>query len=317
LKPSPKIAVCNDLVMGSMGEKVWWEILLESLPGSIGIDIRNVGETGDYAENACNYIRNHYPEITVIIQNATFIGTIDKNRYTIAFLQDDLRSMGRSSEQQENNLRTARKVVSNSLRTARSYPEFKFEIIPIGVNSDLFKPLPKTAVRREMGFGEEIIGIFVGDFSEVKGWSKIYACLNYFQDITWILVSKYDESFSAPNTQVYNRISQELLAKLLNCADFYIVGSPVGTKCLSAIEASLCDIPVIMHNIGIFEDFTPEERATIGIFGPDFVSAIKELKNHHFTPRDTILAKKLTINDTLDQWKLLLAKIFVEIERGY
>jgi hypothetical protein len=316
LKSPVKIAICNDLITGSMGEKVLWDFLIESLPSSIGIDIHKAGSTGNYAENARNYINQHHSDVEVIIQNATFIDIVDNGRYTIAFLQDDLHSMGRPSEQQEKNLKAANKLVTTSRRLAKSYSDFRFEIIPVGADSDLFMPVPKAEIRRELGFGNETIAIFVGDFSEVKGWSKIYACLNYFPEISWILVSKYYESYTAPNVRVYNRIPQELLVQLLNCADFYISGSPVGTACLSAIEACLCNIPVIMHNIGIFEDFTPEERATVGIFGPDFVAAIKEIKNHSFTPRDTILSKKLTISNTMDNWRLLLAQTVVEIERG-
>jgi len=80
-----KVAVCNDLVTGSMGEKVLWNFLLEALPASVGIDMYLAGSQGDYAANARDYIQAHYPEVEVIIQNATFINTVDQSRYTIAF----------------------------------------------------------------------------------------------------------------------------------------------------------------------------------------------------------------------------------------
>lgn len=307
------VAVCNDLVTGSMGEKVLWNFLLESLPSSVGIDMRSVGAQGDYAANANIYITQHYPEVEVLIQNATFISTVDQFRYTIAFLQDDLRSMGRANAQQEENLRRASKRVTNSLQTALSYPEYEFEIIPVGVDLELFKPLNKGEVRQELGFGPGRIGIFVGDFSEVKGWSKVRACIERHPEIAWILVSKSEETYTSSNVCVFNRIPQTLLAKLLNCADFFIIGSPVETQCLAAIEACLCDVPVVMPEVGIFKDFSEEERAECGIFGEDFEAALQALPNRSFSPRRVMIEKKLSTQDSMQKWHQLLTTVFQEL----
>ena len=308
-----KVAVCNDLVTGSMGEKVLWNFLLEALPASVGVDMYLAGTQGDYAANARNYIQAHHPEVEVIIQNATFINTVDPSRYTIAFLQDNLRSMGWASAQQEENLRRASKLVTNSLQTALSYPEFEFEIIPVGVDLELFKPLDKGEVRKELGFASGRTGIFVGDFSEVKGWSKVRACIERHPEITWILVSKTEGTFAAPNVRVYNRIAQTLLTKLLNCADFFIIGSPVETQCLAAIEACLCDVPVVMRQVGIFKDFNDEERTECGIFGEDFEAALQELPNRVFSPRRVMIDKKLSTQDSMQKWYHLLTDVSQEL----
>ncbi|MCK5343273.1 MAG: glycosyltransferase, partial [Candidatus Heimdallarchaeota archaeon] len=296
-----------------MGEKVLWDFLLESLPGSVGVDTRLVGKKGEYSKNAREYINHTHPNIQVVIQNASFIRTVDETRYTIAFLQDDLRAMKQKSNIQEQNLWLAKKLVTNSIITALSYPEYDFELISVGVDSNLFVPMDKFEVRKEHGFKDERIGIFVGNFSEVKGWSKVRECIEQFPEIKWILVSKYDESFSAPNVQVYNRISQQTLVKLLNCADFFIIGSPVETQCLAAIEACLCNVPVIMQDVGIFTQFSEEEHSKTGIFGGDFISAIREIQDHTFSPRQVIIDKKLTVNDSMQKWNQLLNNIFQEL----
>jgi len=309
----PIVAVCNDLVTGTMGEKVLWDFLLESLPASVGIDTRIVGGGANFSKRVREYVTAHHPEIRVVIQNASFMGIVDENRYTIVFLQDNLRAMGRVSDEQEMNLRLARKRVTNSVVTALSYPEYDFEIIPVGVDSNLFKPMNKAEVRKEFGFGTETIGIFVGNFSEVKGWSKVRECIKQFPEILWILVSKFDETFSAPNVRVFNRIPQELLVRLYNCADFFIIGSPSETQCLAAIEACLCNIPVVMHNIGIFRELTEEQRSKTGLFGEDFVSAIKELPHRTFSPRQVVIDKKLTLQYSMQKWKHLLLRVFQEL----
>jgi glycosyltransferase involved in cell wall biosynthesis len=308
-----KIAVCNDIVTGSMGEKVLWDFLLESLPASIGVDTRLMGKSGEYSNNARDYINRTHPNIKLIIQNATFIRTVDETRYTVAFLQDDLRAMNMPSKIQEHNIWSAKKLITNSITTALSYPEYDFEIIPVGVDSTLFSPMNKEKMRKEFGFNNEKIGIFVGNFSEVKGWSKVCECIEKFPEIKWILVSKYEESFTAPNVKVYNKIPQQTLAKLLNCADFFIIGSPVETQCLAAIEACLCDVPVIMQNVGIFTQFSEEERSKVGIFGGDFLSAIQGLQDCVFTPRKVILNRKLTVHDSMQLWNQSMTRIFQEL----
>jgi glycosyltransferase involved in cell wall biosynthesis len=304
-----KVAICNDLVTGSMGEKVLWNYLLESIPCSVGVDIRVVGETGNYAANTREYLHVYHPDTRMIIQNATFIDYVDETRFTIIFLQDNLRAMGCPSLQQEYNLRHAGIRVANSLSTAQSYLEYEFEIIPIGVDADLFRPMPRKLLRDELGFGSEPIGIFVGNFSEVKGWSKIVTCINQYPAVTWILVSKYSESYHAPNVRVYNRIPQQFLAKLLNCANFFILGSPVETQCLAAIEACLCNIPILMPKVGIFREFSAAEQNEVGIFTEDLIPAVTAVKDRGFNPRKIILSRKLTVTDAMEKWRRLLNRV--------
>ncbi|MGC7871584.1 glycosyltransferase family 2 protein [Desulfosporosinus sp. SYSU MS00001] len=130
-----KIAVCNDLSLGSMQEKVFWTALQKSLPASVDVHQQITGLKGNYTDNSRNYINQHHPEVEVILQNATFINTIDKSRYTIAFLQDNVRSQNIDNEQQEENLRRADRLVTNSIQTALAYPEYDFEIISDGVDA--------------------------------------------------------------------------------------------------------------------------------------------------------------------------------------
>ena len=313
LSETPKVAVCNDLVTGSMGERVLWNFMLEALPGSVGIDTRVIGKSGDYAKNARTYIKRHYPDVKVIIQNASFINTVDESVYTISFLQDNLRTMNCPVEQQERNLQKARKLVANSVHTSLAYPEYEFEIIPVGVDSSLFRPANKSQIRSELGLEPGRVGIFVGDFSEVKGWSKVRECIDHFTEITWLIVSKGAGSYNAPNAHVFTRIPQEFLVKLLNAADFFIIGSPIETQCLAAVEACLCNIPVIMRNVGVFRELSITEKAQVGIFGEDFISAVRIIPERSFSPRQVMIDKKLTVRDSMDRWSKLLEGVFQEI----
>jgi glycosyltransferase involved in cell wall biosynthesis len=309
----PAVAVCNDLVTGTMGERVLWDFLLESLPSTVGIDSRIVGTKGPFADLARDFIREQQPDVAVIVQNASFIELVNPERYTIAFLQDNLRAMGRDSSQQERNLAGASMAVTNSVLTAMAYPEFDFELIPVGVDAELFHPMNKLDCRAQLGLGMERVGIFVGAFDEVKGWPAVQECIAAFPEITWILVTKKAESYEAPNVRTFSRVPQEALVTLLNAADFFILGSPVETQCLAAIEACLCDVPIVMRNTGVFNELTDEERERAGVFGDDLVAGVRMVATKTFDPRDLAISKRWTVADSVRSWSLLLEKAMQEV----
>ncbi|MFZ5947817.1 MAG: glycosyltransferase [Stygiobacter sp.] len=311
-----RVIICNDYLSGRMGERTMWNFLLSNLPNSVGVDKDSLNADKDFEKEAKLYIKKNYPESDVIIQNATFMDLIDRDRFNILYLQDNLRAMGRKSLQQEANLKQADILVTNSNITAASYPEYNFEIIPIGIDDNLFKPMDKKYVRKEFDIPNQSVGIFVGDFSEVKGWSKVKSLIENHDEIFWIIVSKDENTYERKNTKVFNRISQEKLVKLLNCADFFILGSPVETQCLSALEACFCNLPIIMNNTGIFADFSDEEKEKIGYFGEDFEAGLKKVLNQQFSPREIMYQKNLTIYGMVEKWKKLISKARLNSEQN-
>lgn len=305
------IAICNDICGGVMGEKVLWNNLLDGVPATYALDMSILGRAS-FESRARSTIDKEYPSTKLVIQNATFIDRIHPGIYTICFLQDDLRRMGKSSVQQEINLKYADKLVTNSIQTSMSYPEYEFEIIPVGVDSELFSPSSKSLLRSKYGLNTERVGIFVGSLSEVKGWSKVKKCIDHFKNITWIVVSKYDEKYEASNVKMYNRIQQTLLAELLNCSDFFVIGSPVETQCLAAIEANLCNVPVAMPLVGIYKDFNDQERSSVGVFKDDLIEAVTQVLANKFNPRLTILEKGLTVKNGVEKWKIIIEDAYSE-----
>jgi hypothetical protein len=308
-----EIAICNDLTMGTMGERVLWNFLLEGLPGSYPLDYKITSSNyKSFPQNACKYIGKYRSSTRVIVQNGTFIKKISDKLPTIAFVQDDLRSMNRVSIEQEAVLKSSQIVVANSVATAVSYSELDPEIIPIGIDSELFRPLNKAKLRKKYNYADsDKIGIFVGDFSLVKGWNEVKSCVLARRDIKWILVTKKDEIFEAENAIVFNKISQKKLAELLSLSDFFILGSPVETQCLAALEACLCDTPVLMHKVGIFNEFSSEELAKVGIFSDSLCKNIDRVLSGKFTAREVILKKGFTIANTVWLWRKLVEKLIL------
>lgn len=70
--------------------------------------------------------------------------------------------MGRTSTQQEMNLKLADRIVTNSIQTSLSYKEYPCDIISVGIDTDLFRPLNRAELRKKYGFPQDkTIGIFV------------------------------------------------------------------------------------------------------------------------------------------------------------
>ena len=318
LKNENVLIICNDYITGRNNEKVLWNYLIELSPNNYGVDMDNVRPSCRdlFESEASQYIREKYPDTAIVLQNASFMGNITTNAFKICYLQDNFRKMGYDLGQQETNLRNSDCIIANSLSIAESYADYNCEIVPIGVDEEVFRPLNKMEMKIKHQLAKySKIGIFVGEFTEIKGWPLIRCLIKKHHEIYFIIVSKsLQDHHNTNNSRTYNKISHAMLAELLNCADFFILGSPIETLCLAAVEACLCNIPVIMHNTGIFYEFTDEEKQNVGIITDDFESALHEIYNRNFNPRETIIKKELTTKSVMNKWRQVLSRIQLNID---
>lgn|GEM_PF-1188201 len=304
------IALVNDILGGCLGErKVFWNHLLDAFPGMEGVEWSKVG-CASFEEKARRFIDKVFDgQPALVVQNATFLSRVAPDLPTIAFLQDNLRAMGRRDPRQENLLADATLVVANSELTAASYPEFHCRVIPIGVDESLFRPLgdrPVWRARHGIPLGVPV-GIFVGAFNDVKGWPQIQSVIQDHPGIYFILVTKHEENFSSPNARTFQKVDQQTLVELHACADFFILGSPVETQCLAALEASFCGLPVVMNNTGIYMDFP--DREALGFFGLPFQEAIPKVLAATWNTRSVILQKGLSVADMVAKWRVLFQEV--------
>jgi glycosyltransferase involved in cell wall biosynthesis len=298
-----QVILINDILTGCMGEKVLWNYLLEGVPNIYGIELNKT-------KNINKFIEDNFSKNAIILQNATFIPKIDNTRTTVAFLQDNLRNfkvIKDSGVIQQQTLKSSDYIVFNSKEISNSYKEFTGPIIPIGIDSDLFGIKDKQQLRAKYGKPNKKTGIFVGNFSPVKGWENVSSIINKYNGINFILVSKDIESYNKTNTFCYNRVDQTTLSELLNCADFFILGSPVETQCLAALEAGFCGLPVIMKKTGIFMDW--DDRHLMGKFNNNLEDSLLSLNISSYDTRTYLLNKDLSIKSMINKWINFLRSI--------
>jgi glycosyltransferase involved in cell wall biosynthesis len=305
-----KIILVNDYLHGLMGERVLWDFMLEGIPNLIKVDLQVLKTCPEinnlhipFSQKVSLYIEKYHSDYKAIIQNGSYFGLIPSKKPRIAIIQDNLRKMGRRSRIQEYNFKNAEYIVTNSNEVDKYYNERSSFQITLGVDNKLFTVLNKNELRKKYNIDStwKKIGIFVGAMNSVKGWSRILNIIDTHKDIYWIVVSKHNENLKRDNIAVYNKIDQNKLCELYNCADFFIIGSPSETQCLAAIEACLCNIPIIMRNTGFVTNLTAEEKKQIGFVGGNLEEYVEMIKYQTFIPREIVM-KYYSIDDMCKKW---------------
>ena len=272
--------IINHNLRGTVSnERMFWEVLIENIPNSKGIDFDSLTVP----------IKEKLDELKPdwIIQNA-LLGKISDYK-TISFLQDPYiemikkcqpmslywRARLRGRQTMQDKLKKQKESLENSIRVTNSnymsdmYSELgDFTVIPLGVNSELFHPMDKIQTRKKYNIPKDkTVKIFVGSQHPVKGFDKIIRMINESPNVFWILVLKDKKIPDGHNYKVFVKISQKILSELYNCADICVSRSVTESFGLALVEAMFCNIPVDVPKIGIFWDWDPDiENARVEAF---------------------------------------------------
>lgn len=275
-----KVLLINEHIYGAVSnEETFWSVLPKRIDNCEAVALK------DLKGSVVDKVISVRPEIVVfnsILGDIKVLAGVRK----IVFLQDNFLAMkklvplgirsrikralffGKSFYDdkirlQREAINGANTVVTNSADVSRWYG-VKAEIIPIGVNTDLFKPLTdKARLKEKYGIpAKKITKIFVGSTHRVKGYDLLLNKIKNDTDSFYILVLK-DRETVAPlfsNVKIFQRISQSVLAELYNCSDVFVGRSRVETEWLAPLEAMFCGVPVDVTPVGVFADWKPENK---------------------------------------------------------
>lgn len=121
------------------------------------------------------------------------------------------------------------------------------DIIPIGVDTDVFRPIPdKDALRAKYGLPSAMeIGVWVGTAHPMKGFALLLDYARLHPDIHWVTICKTErESVAMPGATRFVHVSQEALCELINAGDFFLSTSLLRPFFMAEWEAMACDAPM-------------------------------------------------------------------------
>jgi glycosyltransferase involved in cell wall biosynthesis len=142
------------------------------------------------------------------------------------------------------------------------------DIIPIGVDTDAFRPMPEKAGLRELhGLPlDREIGVWVGTAHPMKGFALLLEYARAHPDIHWITICKTaHESVQMPGATSFVHASQSTICELINAADFFLSTSQLRPYFMAEWEAMACDAP--MRLIGAPDkEFVPSDHPRDDVF---------------------------------------------------
>jgi glycosyltransferase involved in cell wall biosynthesis len=161
------------------------------------------------------------------------------------------------------------------------------DVIPLGVNTDLFRPMKeKQNLRKKYNLPtNKQIGFWGGTTHEMKGFQNLKQYANLNPDIHWVIVWKqHSEAGFLQGASNFTHVPQNQLAELMNCCDFMLVCGLLRPFFMIEWEAMSCNLP--MRNItGLQKDFVPS-----------------------IEPRNDIFDKGWCRKQVLESWKEYLSK---------
>ncbi len=205
----------------------------------------------------------HVPHITMFhtlgaVKNAVGIGE-DEPELRIETERDVARSC-------HHTIATTEKEKEELILHYGASPE-RISVIPCGVNLELFQPMDKEMAKRQLGFSDDKIILFVGRIEPLKGIDQLLRAMTYLQNsqgLRLVIIGGDEHSqYEMERLQKLSRalhigdsvtfpglIEHEKLPYFYSAADVCVIPSYYESFGLVALESMACGTPVVATNVG-------------------------------------------------------------------
>lgn len=140
------------------------------------------------------------------------------------------------------------RTVASSLTAPLYEPYGTVDIIPIGVDIDVFRPLTgdRDELRAKYGLPQDKeIGVWIGTAHPMKGFALLLDYARLHPEIHWVTICKTGpESVAMPGATSFVQVSQKTVRDLINAGDFFLSTSLLRPFFMAEWEAMACDVPM-------------------------------------------------------------------------
>jgi glycosyltransferase involved in cell wall biosynthesis len=284
----------NDQLTGIPGTTTFWHNLLYWFPNLID-------KTGGYTDYSilANIIEHNLESSKpprYILRNGSYFRKINTDIKTITLIQDILID----NIQQIETINSSDIIVFNTNYVFEKYKRHvdditKIRICPLGIDFNFFKPID---VRHDSVLPNSIL--FIGSsLNYPKGFNVMLDIIQQMEDINFCLVMK--DNYSIHNLPesvrhrviIFNKITQDILLKIINSCICTICTSYEETQHLSGIECGACNIPIVARLVGVYYDSKDDNEWGVIADDTNFVQKLYYVLNnkHIFNPREYFIKK--------------------------
>lgn len=179
-------------------------------------------------------------------------------------------------------------------------------VIPNAVNTDVFKPLNRDSIRKELGIQEsDFVVAFTGAFIQRKGNQRVDEAAVGLNGVKTLFIGGGE--FSPKSDCIYcGSVKHDLIPYYLSAADVFVLPTTGEGCCNAIIEAICCGLPIVSSK-GKFNDDLLNDTYSLRV-DPLSVSEIKEAILKLRCDKD--------LHDEMKKNTLLAAKSFSLSERA-
>jgi glycosyltransferase involved in cell wall biosynthesis len=161
----------------------------------------------------------------------------------------------------------------------------RIEMVHLGLDHDLFAPMPKSVLRELLGLPQDKIVVTMGAFDVRDRWKggplfqSIHSAMLGRDDVAVTLVGGASEQLAAARS--FGQVTDErYMPFVLNAADIFINTAIEETFGQMLLEASACAVPVVSLDVGGVGDVVAQEQSGILVrqkTAPDLLAGVERL----------------------------------------
>jgi glycosyltransferase involved in cell wall biosynthesis len=140
----------------------------------------------------------------------------------------------------------------------------RIEIVSNAVDTELFRPHDRTAMRHKHGLPEDaVILSFAGHFIERKGVYRVVEAMNRVEGLYGIFLGEGVQRPEGPRVLHAGQAAHADVPEWLSASDFFVLPTLAEGSPNAIIEAMACGLPIVSSDIASVRETVDESSAIL------------------------------------------------------